>query len=48
MKYQIHKVKIHDLGGRHVVGDKYDIWPNQVVTNVKVNVAHKDLESHES
>jgi hypothetical protein len=31
-----------------VAEDKYDMWPNQMVTHVKGDVAHKDCESHES
>jgi hypothetical protein len=48
MKYRSHEVQIHDPGGRHVAEDKDDMWPNQMVTSVKVDVAHKDYESHES
>jgi hypothetical protein len=38
----------HDLGGRHVVEDKDDMWLNQLVTSVKFHLENKVCESHES
>ena len=33
---------------RHVEKDEYDTWTNQMVTSVKVDVAHKECKSHKS